>query len=203
MSFREPFQHREALLAASVEAFVDRGFDGASLNAILAAAGMSKGQFYHHFRDKDELYLGVVEALVDRKRAWFEAHPVALSTDPFTALGELIRAGLEFSRQDPQLDAFGRAFLRERGRPIFARALERFSAGAAPGVAEVLGRGFAAGAFRGDLPPAFVARAIGVVLQHVTDLLGDRPEEIERGLDHAVRFLRGGLGADPGGRGGS
>ncbi|MBA2666432.1 MAG: TetR/AcrR family transcriptional regulator [Trueperaceae bacterium] len=117
MSFREPFEHRDELLAAAVGAFVERGFEGASLNGIRAAARMSKGQFYHHFDGKEGLYLAVCEAMIDRKAAWFEAHPVPSTGDPFDTLAASLRAGMAYMREHPDMDDFGRAFRRVRGRP--------------------------------------------------------------------------------------
>ncbi|MBK9262379.1 MAG: TetR/AcrR family transcriptional regulator [Polyangiaceae bacterium] len=196
MSFRESFQHREKLLAAAIEAFVGSGFEGASINAILTTAGMSKGQFYHHFRDKEDLYFGVCEAMLDRKRAFFEAHPVPISDDPFEAIGNQLRAGIAFAKANPDIDAFGRAFLRERGRPIFTAALRKFSLADHSGLRDVLARGFARGAFHSGFSPRFVVRAMSAVLTVVDDLLdADNPEAFEEGLSELVMFLRRGLGA--------
>ena len=197
MSFRESFQHHDALLAAAIDAFVTSGFEGASLSAILATARMSKGQFYHHFRDKEDLYLGVCEAMIDRKRAWFEAHPVPIADDPFQALAAELRAGLAFAKANPDLDAFGRAFLRERGRPIFAAALQRFSFSDSPGLGGVLARGFANQSFHPAFSPKFVVRALSTVLTAAGDLLdAETPEQLEAGLNELITFLRRGLGAD-------
>ncbi len=195
MSFRHEFEHRDALLDAAIRAFVTSGYDGASLSAILSRAKVSKGQFYYHFENKEELYLAVVEALIDQKRAWFTQHPVEPHADVFQGLAQLIHAGLSFARENPQLDAFARSFLRERGRPIFARALARFSVATAPGVEELIERGLRSGQLRKDLPPAFVGRAIGLVLQNAIDLLdASTPKDLENGLSQIVSFLKDGLG---------
>ncbi|MFN7054587.1 TetR family transcriptional regulator [Hyphomonas sp.] len=51
---------REALLRAAREFFTREGFAGASLNAIAAAAGASKGAVFHHFPGgKEELFVEV------------------------------------------------------------------------------------------------------------------------------------------------
>ncbi|MEV6275300.1 TetR/AcrR family transcriptional regulator [Nocardia sp. NPDC051832] len=43
---------RTALLDAGVHVADDRGLRGLSINAVVAAAGMAKGSFYHHFPDR-------------------------------------------------------------------------------------------------------------------------------------------------------
>ncbi len=59
---------REALLRAAAELFQQQGLD-ASLDAICAHAGYTRGAFYVHFRDRDELMSAVVaqggDALLD------------------------------------------------------------------------------------------------------------------------------------------
>lgn len=52
---------RQRILDAAMEEFSIRGYEGASLSTICAEKGISKGGIYHHFRDRDELYLLCVE----------------------------------------------------------------------------------------------------------------------------------------------
>jgi TetR/AcrR family transcriptional regulator len=193
VSFREPFAHRDELLAAAVDAFVEAGYEGASLNAILTAAGMSKGQFYHHFAGKQELYLAVCEAMIDRKASHFAANPVPILDDPFATIEGTLRAGLEFAGAHPDLDAFGRAFLRERGRPIFDLVLRAFPLAADLPLREAIGRGLALGAFSAEYPPGFAARAIGVVIARASELIDDA--DVEGSVQAIGRFLRRGLAA--------
>lgn len=57
---------RRRILAAATEVFLERGFGGATVEEIAAAAGFSKGAVYSNFDDKDALFL----ALVDDEFAW-------------------------------------------------------------------------------------------------------------------------------------
>jgi len=47
----------EDILEAAVEVFVDKGYEGASMEAIARQAGLTKGGVYHHFSGKDEIFL--------------------------------------------------------------------------------------------------------------------------------------------------
>ena len=53
---------RDAILEAAADLFATRGFEYATLNDIAAAAGLSGGSVYNHFRGKPELFLEVVQA---------------------------------------------------------------------------------------------------------------------------------------------
>jgi AcrR family transcriptional regulator len=48
----ERVQH---IVEAAVAEFLEKGYDGASMEAIAKRAGISKGGLYHHFRNKDEV----------------------------------------------------------------------------------------------------------------------------------------------------
>jgi AcrR family transcriptional regulator len=52
---------REALLRAAGHVFAQRGYHGATLDDVLAQAGVSKGALYHHFGSKQELFLALLE----------------------------------------------------------------------------------------------------------------------------------------------
>ena len=52
---------REALIAAALAEFSERGLDAPSLDAICARAGFTRGAFYVHFRDREQLLEAVME----------------------------------------------------------------------------------------------------------------------------------------------
>lgn len=49
-------EKRAAIFCAAKELFVEKGFEGTSMDAIAAAAGVSKLTVYSHFGDKDTLF---------------------------------------------------------------------------------------------------------------------------------------------------
>jgi AcrR family transcriptional regulator len=52
---------REKLFEAAARVFEDAGIGGASIEAIAAAAGFSRGAFYSNFASKDELIIAMLE----------------------------------------------------------------------------------------------------------------------------------------------
>ncbi|HXZ53970.1 MAG TPA: TetR/AcrR family transcriptional regulator [Burkholderiales bacterium] len=55
----EAHPRREELIAAAARIFGARGYEGASLRDICAAAGILAGSMYHHFRSKEDLFVSV------------------------------------------------------------------------------------------------------------------------------------------------
>jgi AcrR family transcriptional regulator len=54
-------EKRERILETAAREFAHHGYDGASLNHILAEAGISKGAAYYYFDDKSDLFATVLE----------------------------------------------------------------------------------------------------------------------------------------------
>lgn len=60
-----PRERREELLRIAVKHFAEHGLEGASLNEIIAEAGLSKGVYYYYFEDKDDLYAETIRFAVE------------------------------------------------------------------------------------------------------------------------------------------
>jgi len=88
---REPAVTRDKLLKAAFEEIYRRGFQAASLDAILAKAGVTKGALYHHFPDKASLGYAVVDEVVKGLllERWGVLEPP--TGDPVTALQRILR----------------------------------------------------------------------------------------------------------------
>jgi AcrR family transcriptional regulator len=82
-------QTREALIDAATALFGELGLDAPSLDAICERAGFTRGAFYVHFRDRDDL----VEAVMERVGAGF------------------LDAILSTTEQDPDLTATAARFM--------------------------------------------------------------------------------------------
>ncbi|MGX9789995.1 TetR/AcrR family transcriptional regulator [Mycobacterium sp. MMS18-G62] len=84
---------REALVAAARPLFAERGFADVALEAIVRAAGVTRGALYHHFPDKTELFAAVFERVEAEVAARMgEAIAAANETDPI----EIMRLGAAF-----------------------------------------------------------------------------------------------------------
>lgn len=82
---------RNQILEGAREVFAARGFDGASMSDIAAAATVSKSTLYVYFQDKEHLFV----ALIEREReAQKEAMYAALSDEP-----DLVRALSRFGER--------------------------------------------------------------------------------------------------------
>jgi len=56
------FEKKDILIEVALDEFTSKSYEKASLNNIIKNAGISKGTFYYHFKDKQELYLYLLMA---------------------------------------------------------------------------------------------------------------------------------------------
>jgi AcrR family transcriptional regulator len=55
----------ETLLTVAVQVFIERGYDGTSMEHLSRAAGISKSSIYHHVRGKEELLRRAISRALD------------------------------------------------------------------------------------------------------------------------------------------
>jgi AcrR family transcriptional regulator len=79
---------REHLVDVATDLFAAEGYDATSIEAVMRAAGVSKGALYHHFPGKDALF----EAVLDRTTERIEAALVEAATG-LGSPAELVRVG--------------------------------------------------------------------------------------------------------------
>ena len=83
---QEAQQTRHALLDAAELVFERRGVAGTSLQEVAAAAGLTRGAVYWHFRDKADLF----NAMMDRAVLPFEQHWLQPAADPLARLRDVL-----------------------------------------------------------------------------------------------------------------
>jgi len=145
-------ERREAILAAALDEFSERGFAAARLDDVATRAGVAKGTIYVHFRDKEHLFQEIVRAMLAPLVGSLEA--LRQSDLPMREIGDRIA------------DLFVREIYETRRRDVIRLIItegRRFPHLAEFYYSEVLSRIFAAlsavlrrAASRGEAPPGLV-----------------------------------------------
>jgi AcrR family transcriptional regulator len=184
---------REALLAAAIAEFAERGLDAPSLDAICARAGFTRGAFYVHFRDREDLVAAVMErvlgAFLDAVVARGDgAGDLAAVISRFAAAVEALRDP-DGARSTASESAWGAPkvpfhqvlaacqrspALRARFVTILAEAVQRVAHAAEPGTAD-----------REGVATLLVLTALGVRLALDLEL----PLDVPRVRDAALALL--------------
>ena len=107
MKRTKPTANRRAdILAAALTELGERGYASASTNAIAAGAGVAKGLVFHHFGDKDALFLAVVNEAARVIDPYFAD---ALADAPRDLIGRIlviVERKISFIADEPRASRF-------------------------------------------------------------------------------------------------
>jgi TetR/AcrR family transcriptional regulator, transcriptional repressor for nem operon len=77
---------RQKLLDAAFAVIREKGYVAATVDELCARAGVAKGSFFHHFKDKEALAVAAAEYWSETTGAFFAAAPYHRHTDPLDRL---------------------------------------------------------------------------------------------------------------------
>ncbi len=135
----KPVPAPEKLIFAGVDLFRRHGYVATPVDAICAAAGVSKGAFFHHFASKEALAEACMDKWDERMAGWDAGHTATAGdgADAVTILATYMRRSIAFLA-DPKTFASclpgttvqeiseSHPALRERSNQCFTKAHERF-----------------------------------------------------------------------------
>lgn len=193
---KKSFEKKEELIKASIKEFSEKGYDKASLNNILKEVGISKGAFYYHFNNKEDLYFYLLSIVVDKKMKFLTENikPQDLNNDIFTIFKIQVETAMEFGRLNPDISKFGESFIRERGNEIYHKALKKFDFQINDYFDILINNAFNRGELRDDLPKDFIKNIIAYLFTHVTEMINvANINDIPNISYYLIEFMKSGL----------
>jgi TetR/AcrR family transcriptional repressor of mexJK operon len=195
---------RAQIRNAARELFLREGFEGASTDAIVAAAGIaSKETLYRHYRSKEELFVDVIRSMTVEGPLLgdlLEREPAPATLDELRSLLRLLVARMLKAMLQPEYLALMRivAAALPRFPELGALYREAVPLRALGYIEELLRRGQAAGILRSDRDSRLLSRMVlGVPLTYaILDGLleggrrppAPRPEVSEGLVDHLLEI---------------
>jgi TetR/AcrR family transcriptional regulator, transcriptional repressor for nem operon len=190
---RDPERTRQRLLQAAFREVYRSGFQSASLDTLLAAAGVTKGALYYHFDSKEALGYAIVEEVIasDVRGMWLR--PLQRRKDPIDALiaivqgisvrPEDVRGGCALNNLAQEMSPLDAGF-RKRLATVFQAWQE--------GVASVLREGQATGRVRRDVEPAETAAFLIAMVEGYASLAKNAQDAkvMKAGIRNIVGWLR-------------
>ncbi|MFH0809899.1 MAG: TetR/AcrR family transcriptional regulator [Pseudomonadota bacterium] len=201
-----PDEKRGRILAAATDEFSHKGFERASINAIVASVGIAKGSIYQYFPDKKGLFLYTFEAAVSLIRATLKKVKAdSEDLDFFERLRLSLLTGFQFTRRHPRIYAAYLRILFGSDTPMredLVRVIRLFSANYLRTLAE---EGLRRGELRPDMKPAHIAFFLDAVMDRMLQayaiagldfglgLHGAQAQRTEEWVNLFIDFIRRGL----------
>jgi AcrR family transcriptional regulator len=150
---------RRELVDVAQRLFLESGYERTTVNDVIAAAGVSKGAFYHHFRAKEDL----LEAIAERfARQSLEALGAVSGNPTLNALGRLngMLTLIRVRKMEamPDLRALFAALLRPDNAVLYYRVMGAVFSAIVPAFAAVIADGQRDGVF--DVADASLAAEV-------------------------------------------
>jgi len=190
---RDPERTRECLLQAAFREVYRSGFQSASLDTILASAGVTKGALYYHFKSKEALGYAVVEEVIapDVRGVWLR--PLQRAQDPIDALISIVQ-GLSVRPEDVRGGCSLNNLAQEMS-PLdagFRKRLARVFHAWREAIASVLREGQTRGTVRRDVEPADAAGLLVAMVEGYASLAKNAqdPKVMKAGIRNIVDWLR-------------
>ncbi len=190
---RDPERTRERLLQAAFREIYRSGFQSASLDAILASAGVTKGALYYYFKSKRGLGYAVVEEVIAPHTYGQWVRPLQSRKDAIDALigavrnipvqPAVVRGGCQLINLAQEMSPLDAGF-RKRLATIFDAWREA--------VASVLREGQGNGSVRRDVEPADAAGLLIAMVEGYGALAKNAqdPKVMKAGIKNIVDWLR-------------
>jgi TetR/AcrR family transcriptional regulator len=130
---------RDRIVAAAVDAFSERSFDGASTREIAARAGVTQPLLNYHFNSKEDLWRAAVDSLFELLNQTLDERTTGLrGVDEVTSAKLRVREFVTFSARHPQLHRIIMQESKADGprmdylvdhhvRPIYQRTIDLFA----------------------------------------------------------------------------
>lgn len=158
----------DQILAYAQKLFFEKGYEGTSLADIVAAAGVTKGAFYHHFSSKAEILEQLLGRLVSHFSAELEQAASDFDGPPLDAylrfLG-VVRKEFEFRSQQGNPEV-GRALYLDANDSIRNKLFQRVSDVAIPVLEGILRRGVSGVPLKGSDANATAELVFQISLAH-------------------------------------
>lgn len=169
---------RQRLLEAALSVFAQRGYERATVDAIVQEAGFSKGAFYVHFESKEDLFWTMFEERMVRQQQAFREAAVP-GTPVRDTLRRVLQAVFDLEREEPTWPAMFAEFLAHASRNHKVR--ERLAAMIESWrdlTAQALAAERQAGRLRQDMDIEFVSMALVAVVQGVLTQARLSPDQV-------------------------
>ena len=186
----------ERIQDIAMRKFMEKGFDGVPLNDILREANVSKGSFYYHFSNKEDLYMSLIKKVIEEKWQLMEELGLLQPKEEglFPLLHLQIRAALSFMEARPHYQQFTESVLREGNEALRKRVFAHFKLENRDRLLNLVEAAMRNGEVRDDIPAEQINQILMFFLQNLSEITGFiHMRDYDDGALWLLDFLENGL----------
>ena len=189
-------QTQQHIIDTAAKLFASRGYNGTSMADLAAAAGLTKGAFYHHFASKEALFFAVIQSVREK---WQNAVGIEVvqSQNALEQIMILLTQHARLLRREPTLCLVmhGLTAEMEESNPELLAALQSVYRDMIAFIEDVIRSGQAQGQIRADVDARLIALNIVGLLRGIScfGLLGEMGLDCVQVIDALKPVLVNGL----------
>lgn len=194
------FKSKEALMDATLDEFSQINYENASLNRIIKNAGISKGTFYYHFKNKEELYKQLLKKSFHAKWKFINEYTTKNALDfskmdIFEKFLYQAKAGIMFGNKYPKYSKLANMFVKEKDTPIYKAIILEISLNSNNILKNMIHEAYKAGEFDKSYSEEFIMKILIKLFSHYNDFFEytKGSEDALKNLDEFVRFIKEGF----------
>lgn len=187
------FKYENEVLIAALDEFAANSYEKASLNNIIKKSGMSKGSFYHHFKDKYSIYIYILRDGVSKKWEFINSEIVLENTssshDIFSILSRQIKLGITFGDKYPKYFSLANNLTMNKESPVYQKVLKDLGIESNNGLNSLVLKSIENKEFNDQYSEDFIIKMMSFFFNSYYDIFTDYSS-----VDSFILFLKKGLG---------
>lgn len=193
-------KNREALMEASLNEFSEVNYEMASLNNIIKTAEVSKGSFYYHFDNKEDLYGHLLKQSVEAKWLYISKYTEENKVDfdkmdIFDKFLYQAKVGMMFANEYPRYNKLASMFSKEKGNEIYDKMIDIIGGNASGMLEAMVSEAYDKGELDTSFDKSFTQHLLEKLFANYDDFF-ETSDVLDRNLDKLesfVRFMKSGL----------
>jgi len=174
-------EEQSRIIDAALDEFAEKDYESASLNNIIARAGISKGSMYHYFANKEDLYCYLIGQVLETKEIYLKQALTGLGKSLaemsfFENLEFQMLASVDFAMQNYQEHQLGVHLQNMAEGPLKERLFGDLNRAFEDYVKNMVDEAIKADEIRDHFDRDFVIRILKFTLLHFMDIYPDFAE---------------------------
>lgn len=194
------FSNRESLIEAALNEFNNYDYEKASLNSIIKRAGISKGTFYYHFKNKEDLYKYLLVKGGQDKWQYINEYTKENQVDfdrldIFDKFLYQAKAGTMYAYEHPKFHKLGTMFAKEKGTSIYDSIIDEVGGDSTDMLKTMVHHAYESGEINRSFTEEFIYKLLLNLFSNYDDIF-KAESELEKNLknlEEYVRFMKNGI----------